>query len=54
MTIESILVEIRTASSVTELREAVVKAIEAITTEKQLSIRLDELESKIAAMEATA
>lgn len=54
MTIDAILAEIRSASSVTELRDATAKAVSALTTEKQLSIRLDELESKIKSMEDTA
>ena len=47
MTIEAILSEIRTATSVTLLREATAKAIEALTKEAQLSIRVDNLESKV-------
>lgn len=52
MTTEAILAEIRTASSVTELREATARAIEALTEEKQLTIRLAELESKVVVLEA--
>lgn len=52
LTIEAILAEIKAASSVTELREAVASAINALSEEKQLSIRLSELESKVKDMEA--
>ncbi len=52
MTTEAILAEIRTANSVTQLREAVVKAFEALSVEKQLIIRVDDLESKVGKLEA--
>jgi len=54
MTIEALLAEIRTASSVTQLREAVAKAVEALTEEKQLIIRIDTLESKVEKLEEKA
>ena len=54
MTIEAILAGIRTATSVTQLREATAKAIEALTTEAQLSIRVDDLESKVDKLEGKA
>ncbi len=52
MTTEAILSEIRTASSVTQLREATAKAIESLTIEAQLIIRVDTLESKVVVLEA--
>ena len=52
MTIEALLSEIRTASSVTQLREATAKAVEALTAEAQLIIRVKDLESKVEVLEA--
>lgn len=52
MTIEALLSEIRTATSVTQLREATAKAVEALTDEKQLTIRVEDLESKVEVLEA--
>lgn len=52
MTIEALLSEIRTANSVAKLREATAKAIEALTEEAQLIIRVTDLESKVEVLEA--
>ena len=51
-TIENILVEIRAARDIGDLKAATAKAIEALTTEKQLDIRVKDLESKVTALEA--